>query len=149
MRNAQWWSTAKAGWPMLFWDQLRVVCTETMRTCSRNIFQSRERALWLPVSLKSVHAGEWNSSSSDVEPCPKLSSFLLIGEKTWVQKTSHHFLADKNKTRGRPHGQVVKFVPPLRQTRVSLVQILGVDMALLIRPCWDVVPHATTRRTHN
>ena len=33
--------------------------------------------------------------------------------------------------------------------RVLPVRILDVDMALLIRPCWGHVPHATTRRTHN
>ena len=33
--------------------------------------------------------------------------------------------------------------------RVSLVQILGADMAPLIRSCCGSVPHATTRRTHN
>ena len=38
---------------------------------------------------------------------------------------------------------------PLQQPRVLLVQILGTDMAPLIRPCWGSVPRATTRRTHN
>ena len=38
---------------------------------------------------------------------------------------------------------------PLRRPRVLLVQILGADMALLIRPHWGGVPCATTRRTHN
>ena len=37
----------------------------------------------------------------------------------------------------------------LQQPRVSLVWILGADMALLIRPCWGGVPHTTTRGTHN
>ena len=37
----------------------------------------------------------------------------------------------------------------LRRPRVSAVQILGVDMAPLIRPCWGGIPYATTRRTHN
>ena len=32
---------------------------------------------------------------------------------------------------------------------VSPVQILGADMALLVRSCWGGVPHATTWRTHN
>ena len=34
---------------------------------------------------------------------------------------------------------------PLQQPRVSLVRILGVDMAPLIQPCWGGIPHATTR----
>ena len=38
---------------------------------------------------------------------------------------------------------------PLQQPRVSQVQILGVDMAPLIKPCLGGVPHATTRRTQN
>ena len=37
----------------------------------------------------------------------------------------------------------------LRWPRVSLVRILGTDMAPLIRPCWGGIPHATTRRTYN
>ena len=36
-----------------------------------------------------------------------------------------------------------------RRPSVSLVRILGADMALLIKPRWGSVPHATTRRTHN
>ena len=38
---------------------------------------------------------------------------------------------------------------PLWQPRVLPVQILGVDMAPLIRPRRGGVPPATTRRTHN
>ena len=38
---------------------------------------------------------------------------------------------------------------PLRRSRVLSVQILGMDMAQLIRPRWGGAPHATTRRTHN
>ena len=34
--------------------------------------------------------------------------------------------------------------PPLQ-----LVRIRGADVALLIKPRWGSVPHATTRRTHN
>ena len=37
----------------------------------------------------------------------------------------------------------------LQVAQCFLVQILGVDMALLIKPRWGSVPHATTRRTHN
>ena len=33
--------------------------------------------------------------------------------------------------------------------RVLPVWILGADRALLIRPCWGGIPHATTRRNHN
>ena len=38
---------------------------------------------------------------------------------------------------------------PLQQPRVSLVRILGADLAPLVRSCWGSVPHAITRRTHN
>ena len=37
----------------------------------------------------------------------------------------------------------------LQQPRVLPVQVLGADMALLLRPCWGGIPHATTRRTCN
>ena len=37
----------------------------------------------------------------------------------------------------------------LQQPRVLQVQILGTDVAPIIKPCWGGVPHATTRRTHN
>ena len=37
----------------------------------------------------------------------------------------------------------------LQWPRVSPVQILGTDMAPLIKPCWGGIPHATARRTHN
>ena len=53
---------------------------------------------------------------------------------------------------GRPCGRVVKFThsaSPLKQPRVSQVQILGADMTPLVRPWWGGVPHATTRRTHS
>ena len=38
---------------------------------------------------------------------------------------------------------------PLWWPRVSLVRILGADMAPLVRPRWGGVAHATARRTHN
>ena len=37
----------------------------------------------------------------------------------------------------------------LQQLRVSLVRILGADMAPIIKPCWGSVPHSTTRGTFN
>ena len=39
--------------------------------------------------------------------------------------------------------------PWLTQSFVTdvLVRILGTDKALLIKPCWGSIPHATTRRT--
>ena len=36
-----------------------------------------------------------------------------------------------------------------RGPSVSLVRILGADIALLVTPHWGSVPHATTRRTHS
>ena len=33
--------------------------------------------------------------------------------------------------------------------RISLVWILGADMALLIKPCWGGIPHGTTRITYS
>ena len=38
---------------------------------------------------------------------------------------------------------------PLQRPRISLVQILGPDMAPLIRLCWGGAPHSTTRGTLN
>ena len=38
---------------------------------------------------------------------------------------------------------------PLRRPRVSLVRILGADMAPLVRPCRGGIPYVTTRRTCN
>ena len=38
---------------------------------------------------------------------------------------------------------------PLQQPRVSIVQILGVDLAQLIRPRCGGVPHRGTRTTYN
>ena len=39
--------------------------------------------------------------------------------------------------------------PRCRQPSVSLVWILGAHMALLIRPHWGSIPHATTRSPHS
>ena len=55
----------------------------------------------------------------------------------------------KNISLGPAHGWVVKFCTLLQLPRVLLVRILGVDMALLVRPRWGSILHATTRRTHN
>ena len=38
---------------------------------------------------------------------------------------------------------------PLQAARGSLVQVLGANMALLIKSRWGGIPHATTGRTHN
>ena len=35
-----------------------------------------------------------------------------------------------------------------RRPSVSLVRVLGADMALLVKPRWGSVPHATAGRTH-
>ena len=48
-----------------------------------------------------------------------------------------------------PMARCLSSCTPLWWPRVSPVQILGADMALLIRPCWGGVPHSTTRGTHN
>ena len=48
--------------------------------------------------------------------------------------------------RGRPVAEWLSSRVPLRRPRV---QILGVDMARLVRPRWGSVPHPTTRRTCN
>ena len=52
-------------------------------------------------------------------------------------------------SRGRPGGRVVKLVSSASAAQGSPAQILGTDMAPLIRPCWGGLPHATTRRTYN
>ena len=71
--------------------------------------------------------------------------FLLLEVKT-------HWKRDGNKNMGRglapwPSGWVRALC--CRWPSVSLVRLLGADMALFIKPCWGSVPHATTRRTHN
>ena len=48
-----------------------------------------------------------------------------------------------------PVAEWLRSCAPLWQPKVSLVRILSVDMAPLVRPCCGNVPHATTRRTHN
>ena len=47
-----------------------------------------------------------------------------------------------------PMAEWLSSCTPLWRPRVSLVRILGVDMALLIRPRWGGIPHAITSRTH-
>ena len=47
-------------------------------------------------------------------------------------------------------GPVAKWLSswaPLRWPRISLVRILGTDMAWLIKPCWGRVPYPTTKNT--
>ena len=48
-----------------------------------------------------------------------------------------------------PMAEWLSLRTPLQWPRVSLVLILGADMAPLVRPRWGGVPRATTRRTHN
>ena len=48
-----------------------------------------------------------------------------------------------------PVAQWLSSRTPLWQPRVLLVQILGADLAPLIRPCLGGGPHSTTRGTHN
>ena len=62
------------------------------------------------------------------------------------------FLFFKNKLRNQGAGPVAEWLSsraPFQQPRVLLVQILGTNMAPLIRPHYGGIPHATTRRTHN
>ena len=51
--------------------------------------------------------------------------------------------------RGCPVAEWLGSCALLWRPGVSLVWILGVDMAPLIKPCRSGIPHATTRRTHN
>ena len=46
-------------------------------------------------------------------------------------------------------GSVAEWLSSRALLRRPRVQILGVDMAPLIRPCWGGVPHPTTRRSCN
>ena len=48
-----------------------------------------------------------------------------------------------------PAAEWLNLLTPLWRPRVSLVRILGANMALLVSQHWGSVPHATTRRTHN
>ena len=53
------------------------------------------------------------------------------------------------KTGAGPVAEWLSSCAPLLRPRVSLVWILGTDMAPLIRPRWGSIPCATTRWTHN
>ena len=84
-----------------------------------------------------------------------LGIVLFLGNllRTWAcQKNFALFVCfKKNFTTYLGTGPVAKWLSShalLRRPRVSSVQILGVDTAPLIKPCWGGVPHATTRRTH-
>ena len=77
---------------------------------------------------------------------PKFHEEFILCNVRW---TSFQLRLLKGYFWGRPHGQVVGFATLLRWPRVSPVQILGTDMAPLIRSCWGGVPHSTTRGTHN
>ena len=59
------------------------------------------------------------------------------------------FLTEIKKTGVGPVAEWLSLHAPLRRPRVLLVQILGVDMAPLIKPCWGGVSHSMTRRTYN
>ena len=65
-----------------------------------------------------------------------------------IYHTSAGMLKVKKNVRDQPHGRV-KFVRSVWVAQGFMVQILGADMALLIRLCWDSIPHGTTRETYS
>ena len=69
-------------------------------------------------------------------PCYPAVSLLDIRTREIKNNCSHGV---------SPVAEWLSFCALLRWLRVSLVQILGTDMAPLIKPYWGSVPHATTR----
>ena len=86
-----------------------------------------------------------------------LEYIFLVAKKIaavfhWFVFNLHLSVDPRQKTEDTGAGPMAEWLSscaPLQQPRVSRVQIPGADMALLIRPCWGGIPHATTRRAHN
>ena len=58
-------------------------------------------------------------------------------------------ISQKDRNWGWPMAEWLSPHTLLQRPSVSLVRILGADLALLIRPCWGGIPHSTARRTYN
>ena len=80
---------------------------------------------------------------------PKLVHLLNLSVPPVSPLYRRRTIKKANLTRAGPVAVWLSLHAPLWRPRVSPVQILGTDMAPLIKPCWGGVPHATTRRTHN
>ena len=78
--------------------------------------------------------------------CPSEWGFLFHVNQKYLPR---FFSLRIMKLGSGPVAECLSLRAPLQPPRVLPVRILGADMALLIKPCWGGVPHATTRRTHN
>ena len=67
-------------------------------------------------------------------------------EKKAIKKK--HLGTRKEVLQGWPGGIVVKFACSALVAQGSQVQILGMDLALLIKPCCDGVPHKIEEDWH-
>ena len=93
------------------------------------------------LSPRHKHPGERDQLSSLLFSCPTAPTRLLPNQ--WI------FLCQKALSGAGPVAKWLSSRRPLQRPRVSLVRILGVDVAPLIMPRWGSVPQGTTRRTHN
>ena len=57
------------------------------------------------------------------------------------QKNQVVTIDSKRDCKGQPSGVVVKFAQPVLAAQGSQVQIAGVDLAPLVKPCCGDIPH--------
>ena len=81
------------------------------------------------------------------------SKAVAVGQtKThWIQKQSDCLFGCEDENEGDagwPCGRVVKFACSASAAWGSLVQILGTDLAPLIKPCCGGIPHRRARMTY-
>ena len=84
-------------------------------------------AAWIPFHL--LHLNAW---------CSEITPYSLFTHIPISQ-------VKKKDYSGAGMAEWLSSQAPLQWPRVSLVGILGVDVAPLIRPCWGSIPHSTTR----
>ena len=63
-------------------------------------------------------------------------------------KGGHFFFIINNNSWGWPNGKVVKFARSASATQGSQIRILGMALALLIKPCCGGVPHKIEEDCH-
>ena len=73
----------------------------------------------------------------------------MMQEIQWKTNKRKDISSIKTTNEGQPMAEWLSSLALLQWPRVSPVRILGVDLALLIRPCWGGISHSTTRRICN
>ena len=117
-------------------------------------------SMWcLHVAVQGSQSKYWKrekvETSSLLSLKPKTSKTLLccivlVKAVTQLpQIPGEGFALQNGQLRASPMAQWLSLHTWLQQPMVSVIQILGMDLALLIKPCWGGVPHSTARRTHN